>query len=187
MVDVSAAAQAIPSSREPDREADIERDRLAAVDELCSELVRFMHLVKRVAHRVGPGNNGVEFAAYALLGHIVCDGPMRTTALADVVHSDPSTVSRQVAALVRHGLLERKADPVDGRASLLVATTEGLKIFEEARRQRSVLLTRVLADWPCGDLQQLNGLLERLNSDCETSEYVLNARQGAPDPARRKS
>ena len=43
-------------------------------------------------------------------------------ALAAAVHSDPSTVSRQVAALVRAGLIERQADPEDGRASVLVPT-----------------------------------------------------------------
>ena len=50
------------------------------------------------------------------------EGPLRAGALADCLQSDPSTVSRQVAALVKDGLLERRADPDDGRASLLVLT-----------------------------------------------------------------
>ena len=52
------------------------------------------------------------------------EGPHRSNALAEAVHSDPSTVSRQIAALVKVGYVERRPDPADGRACLLAATDE---------------------------------------------------------------
>ena len=51
-----------------------------------------------------------------LLVHLVKGGPQRSGALAEAVHSDPSTISRQVAHLVRLGLVERTADPEDREA-----------------------------------------------------------------------
>ena len=63
----------------------------------------------------------VERSAHIVLRFVANEGPMRATAVAEGLQSDPSTVSRQVAALVKHGLLERRADQDDGRASLLVA------------------------------------------------------------------
>ena len=94
-------------------------------------------------------------------------GPQRLTALAEAVHADPSTVSRQTAALVRHGLLERRADPADGRASLLVATPEGVRVFEDNKRLRSRMLATALGEWSVTDLAALTVLLERLNTDLE--------------------
>ena len=49
---------------------------------------------------------------------VINDGPICASALAEMVQSDPSTISRQVAALVRDGLLKRRADPIDGRARI---------------------------------------------------------------------
>ena len=69
--------------------------------------------------------DGVEWAAYGLLFQLVNDGPQRSSALAETACVDPSTVSRQVAQLVKAGLVERQSDPEDGRASLLVATERG--------------------------------------------------------------
>ena len=64
-------------------------------------------------------------AAHVLLFPLCRLGPLRQGALADLVHADPSTVSRHVAALVEQGLVRRVADESDGRASRLVVTDEG--------------------------------------------------------------
>ncbi|MFC7655700.1 MarR family winged helix-turn-helix transcriptional regulator [Pseudonocardia benzenivorans] len=89
--------------------------------------MRLVRLIERAyaLHQI-EHPDGVERATYVLLVHLVKDGPYRSRALADAVHSDPSTVSRQVAHLVRLGLVERVTDPDDGRAVLLVATDEGV-------------------------------------------------------------
>src|SRR3954452_21611677 len=78
---------------------------------------------KARARMIAAAEHDVEWSAYLLLRCIANSGaPMRAAELADTLRSDPSTVSRQVAALVRAGYLERRADPADGRASLLVVT-----------------------------------------------------------------
>jgi DNA-binding MarR family transcriptional regulator len=145
-------------------------DDLDVADELGVQLVRFVRLINKAKSQVAKqGPDGIERAAYAILFHLIHDGPQRTSRLADALHAEISTISRQSSSLVQHGLVERQADPEDGRACLLAPTTEGLRVFEENRRQRNKWLAEVLADWPEEDRQNLNRLLDRLNSGIETS------------------
>jgi DNA-binding MarR family transcriptional regulator len=149
-------------------------DRLAAAADLGSQCTRFLRLVRKVgASLTFQRNDGIESAAYAVLACSVVAGPRRLTALAEMVHADPSTVSRQTAALVKHGLLERRADPADGRASLLVATSKGRQVFEDNKRLRSRILAKALGDWTIADLAALTVLLDRLNSDLESGVDTL--------------
>jgi DNA-binding MarR family transcriptional regulator len=83
------------------------------------------------------------------------------------VHSDPSTISRQVAQLVRLGFVERTADPEDGRATLLAATDEGRRVFEENRRIRNERIAEMLADWSVADRRNLAELLDRFSTAFE--------------------
>jgi len=141
--------------------------RAAAVGELINELTGFIRQMKRGMVRISATTrrDGVEYAAFGLLAHLVTEGPKRTTALAESVHADPSTVSRQTAALVRHGLLERRPDPEDGRASILAATPDGERVFHEHRTEHCVRMADILAGWPVADVQRLTNLLTRLNRD----------------------
>lgn len=148
---------------------------LANADELGRQLVRFMRLITRAKSQVAKhGPDGIERAAYALLFCLVQDGPQRTSKLAESLHSDISTISRQSSSLVQHGLVERTADPEDGRACLLAVTDEGMRVFEENRRQRNHWLARVVADWPEEDRATLNALFDRLNTGIEdTAPYLV--------------
>ncbi|GAA5163674.1 MULTISPECIES: MarR family winged helix-turn-helix transcriptional regulator [Amycolatopsis] len=143
---------------------------LDVADELGVQLVRFVRLINKAKSQVAKqGPDGIERAAYAILFHLIHDGPQRTSKLAEALHAEISTISRQSSSLVQHGLVERQSDPEDGRACLLAPTAEGLRVFEENRRQRNRWLADVLADWPEEDRQTLNRLLDRLNSGIETS------------------
>ncbi|HEU0089499.1 MAG TPA: MarR family transcriptional regulator [Pseudonocardiaceae bacterium] len=140
----------------------------ADVDALADQLVRLARRFERARAEVAtrcPG--GVERAAYVLLAHLVADGPQRLSALADAVHSDPSTVSRQVTQLVQMGLVQRHPDPQDGRAAQLSATEAGRQAFAEHRRIRNQHTAAVVSGWPARDVHQLVGLLDKLNTDFE--------------------
>ena len=116
----------------------ISTEELRTADEVGSQLVRLVRLIERVqAQYQAEHPDAVDRATYLLLVHLVKDGAHRAGALAEAVHSDPSTVSRQVAHLVQLGLVERVADPADGRATLLVATAEGRRVFDENRQLRN--------------------------------------------------
>ncbi len=150
-------------------------DRWLVSDKLGHQMMRLIRLVERAkTTKVAP--DGVERAAYVLLARLVLEGPRRSNALAEAVHSDPSTVSRQVAGLVRAGLVERRSDPDDGRASLLAATEEGLRVFQANRDRRNHDLSAITEHWPETDRRTLVDLLDRLTTDLEQHHATTHHR-----------
>lgn len=150
-------------------------EELATADAVSCELIRLVRLMDRAhAQYQAQCPDAVERATYHLLVELVRRGPRRAGALADAVHSDPSTVSRQVAHLVRLGFVERTADPDDGRATLLAATAEGRRVFEENRRLRIGRVAEMLAGWDPEERRTFAGLLARFATDFEN--HKLRAR-----------
>jgi DNA-binding MarR family transcriptional regulator len=155
----------------------ISTEELRTADEVGGQLVRLVRLIERVqAQYQAEHTDAVDRATYLLLVHLVKDGAHRAGALAEAVHSDPSTVSRQVAHLVQLGLVERVADPADGRATLLVATAEGRRVFDENRQLRNRSLAAMMSDWPEADRQAFARLLTRFTDSFECHK----ARTGPP-------
>lgn len=102
------------------------------------------------------------------------DGQRRRAAdLAEELCADPSTVSRQVAQLVKEGLLERQADPDDGRASLLVLTDRGRRRRDRLRRDSTALFAGVTAAWSDADRRTLADLLHRYVEDLESQRESI--------------
>ena len=136
-----------------------------AVHDLSDAMLRMQRsllgLKAQVAAERSAMGDPVEWAAYGLLFHLVTSGPRRTSALAEAVHVDPSTVSRQVAQLVKAGLVERLADPEDGRASLLRATSQGLDVHADRVRHRHQLMTGLLSQWSSSDVAELTRLIDQ--------------------------
>jgi DNA-binding MarR family transcriptional regulator len=144
-------------------------EELRTADEIGSQLVRLVRLIERVqAQYQAEHADAVDRATYLLLVHLVKDGARRAGALAESVHSDPSTVSRQVAHLVQLGLVERVADPADGRATLLVATDEGRRVFDENRQLRNRGIATLMSGWPDDDRQAFVQLLTRFTDSFES-------------------
>lgn len=104
-------------------------------------------------------------SARSLLHVVNAMGPMRQSAVAEVLHTDPSTISRHVAELVADGLVERTADPADGRASLLGLTAEGTERVTAMRADRDASVAGALGDWSTEDIEVLGRGLERFAHD----------------------
>jgi DNA-binding MarR family transcriptional regulator len=140
-------------------------DQVARRDEvrtLSDQLPRFMRLVHALKNQVASDR---DRAALVLLHPLTRLGPLRQGALAELVHADPSTVSRHVAVLVERGLVRRVADESDGRASRLVVTDDGRAALEALRRERESHLERVTAGWSAADLASFTTLFGRLLDD----------------------
>ncbi len=125
----------------------------------------------------------VEWSAHVLLKCVATEGPVRASSVAECLHSDPSTVSRQVAGLVKDGLLERRADPVDGRASLLVTTARAADVLAEHDRIKMQHFAQMLEDWSEDDLRRFSEMLARFTHDFETASYGMRP-GGFAAPAR---
>lgn len=159
---------------------------LTLSDEL-SRLMRVIHALKNQAAAAAGPDVARERAAHVLLFPLSRLGPLRQGALAELVHADPSTISRHVTVLVDAGLVRRVADAHDGRASQLVITTAGDAVVEDLRREREVLFETVTGHWPAEDLTRFGQLLHRFVDDLTDSLPTLAAAAQADrprDPAR---
>ena len=140
--------------------ADSSTDRVADVATLAEQLPRMMRVLHGLKSQLG--TDARDRAALVLLFPLARLGPLRQTSLAELVHADPSTVSRHVAALVEQGLVRRVADESDGRATRLVVTDAGHGALDDLRRERESHLRAVTADWTAADLAALTSLFGRL-------------------------
>ncbi|WP_016907450.1 MarR family transcriptional regulator [Streptomyces xiaopingdaonensis] len=109
----------------------------------------------------------LEPAAYGLLVRLEASGSQRATALAWYFGVGKGTISRQLAALERLGLVRRRPDPLDGRAALLELTEEGGARVARVRRVRRSEYARRLGSWERGEIAELARLLHRLNAEGE--------------------
>ncbi|WP_448626551.1 MarR family winged helix-turn-helix transcriptional regulator [Geodermatophilus sp. URMC 64] len=121
----------------------------------------------RLAAEVHPDLDG---AAYGLLALLQDAGPLRASDLVARLGLDKSTVSRQVSALVSLGLVDRAADPEDGRAQVLSPSPEGAARMAKIRDARRARWEADLAHWPPNDVATLGELLGRLNRLGEARE-----------------
>jgi DNA-binding MarR family transcriptional regulator len=142
----------------------LDRDSVRSLSEQVVRLQRaFGSMRQQLAANRSTSGEGVEWAAYGLLFQLVTNGPRRSSVLAEAACVDPSTVSRQVAQLVKAGLVARQSDPEDGRASLLVATDQGRAAFAAKMEHRAQMFDHVLAGWTPQDVDTLARLLARFN------------------------
>ena len=142
----------------------ISPDSVGALSEQVLRIQRaFASMRQQLAAAGSTSGDGVEWAAYRLLFQLVQDGPQRSSALAETACVDPSTVSRQVAQLVKAGLVERQSDPGDGRAALLVSTDRGRAAYAAKQEHRQRMFARVLEGWSVDDVDALTALLTRFN------------------------
>jgi DNA-binding MarR family transcriptional regulator len=135
-------------------------------------------------HNAAPGEG--DGLLSHLLFQVLRDGPLRASELAETSQADPSTVSRQVATLVSRGLLERRADSHDGRATLLHATADGVAYRERLIGSRNAHFNELLSDWSDADQRRFAALLARFLDDfARYRETWLADIASAPSEPRR--
>jgi DNA-binding MarR family transcriptional regulator len=93
-------------------------------------------------------------------------GPATPSALARLEQISPQSMGATLAALESRGLIERHADPADGRRSVMSVTEAGRQVLGDRRNARTEQLARALsAGFTRPELEQLIAvapLLERL-------------------------
>jgi DNA-binding MarR family transcriptional regulator len=148
---------------------------LDAAADLSLTLVRVMKLFQGMRQHAPRLHSAVDATAYPMLFNLHA-GPKRVSELADCVHSDVSTVSRQTTALVGHGLAEKLTDPADGRALVITLTAEGTALIERIKEQRARWFQEMLADWSPEDMAGFTAYLERFGDALETSRARVTQR-----------
>jgi DNA-binding MarR family transcriptional regulator len=147
----------------------------AAVETIQREMTVFARRARATAARMHPE---LSLVSYTLLGHLEESGGCRATDLAAHYALDKSTVSRQVTALERDGLIERRQDPDDHRVQLLHLTEAGRRILAQVTESRREAFRERLAGWPQEDLERFADCLLRYNAGVAAAPFGSAAESG---------
>ena len=104
----------------------------------------------------------------AALATIERHGPLTPSELADIERVKRPTATRIAAALEKDGLIERAADPTDGRACLLSTSREGKALIKRVRSRKNAYISRrlrKLGDEDVETLERAAEVLERMLED----------------------
>ena len=104
----------------------------------------------------------------AALATVDKHGPLTPSELADREQVQRPTATRIVGRLADTGLVQRTADPADGRVSLVSTTQKGRALLRRLRQRKNAYLARRLRDLEPSEVATLDraaeileGLLER--------------------------
>jgi DNA-binding MarR family transcriptional regulator len=102
-----------------------------------------------------PNRKDLSASATLVLNRVNQEGPMRLTALAAAEDTSQPAMTQLVQRMERQGLLERLADPDDGRAALVAVSETGLDLWQRRTDGRRERLTNLLAELSSDDAQTL--------------------------------
>lgn len=107
--------------------------------------------------------SGLSFAELRLLVPLYdAETGRRPTDLAHELHLTASGVTRALLPLEKRGIVERRRDPADARASLALLTPAGRNLVGEALVQADERATRLLRRLSVGQAKQLSRLLDEI-------------------------
>jgi DNA-binding MarR family transcriptional regulator len=114
----------------------------------ASDAVRLAMAVSRLRSRIrtesGVRSTGIPISQLAVLARIIDEGPTTAAALAAGEHVTQQAIAQSLATLKERGLVEKQADPGDGRKSLVTATAAGRELRESITASREEWLTQAV-------------------------------------------
>lgn len=116
------------------------------------------HLYARLTEGLG---EAVDDLTYPVLSGLARTGPLSAADLGREIGLDRTTVTRRADRLEAAGLVERRPDPADGRATLLTPTSRGRDAVAATRRRLAAAIEDSLASWPEGDARTFARWLRR--------------------------
>lgn len=139
-------------------------DHEAAIDTLEHALTVLWRRARSNSHKVARQvHPDMEPAAYGLLLLLQRSESMRLTEIAASIGIGKPSVSRQIVMLENLGLVQKHADPKDGRAQAISLTEDGARALARTQAARKELFRTLLEGWEDQELLQLGSLLTKLN------------------------
>ncbi len=111
------------------------------------EIVGVINRPERDVEMIRQSGITLERALFPLLVEIDRFRPIGVVELAERVGRDYTTVSRQVARLVKLRLVERRVAPSDRRIRLISPSARGRTVASKIARAREALARSVFASW----------------------------------------
>jgi DNA-binding MarR family transcriptional regulator len=136
--------------------------RASALTDDLSFLLARANAIALAAGNAALSGHGLKARSYSVLSLAAGDARPSQRELAEFLRLDPSQVVSLVDDLQTRGLVERRPDPADRRANVVVATDAGRSLATAARESARAAEERVHAQLSSDDRQTLTGLLRAL-------------------------
>jgi DNA-binding MarR family transcriptional regulator len=131
-------------------------------DDSLPELFRLVNWRLRALARSSLEPWDITPAQSRALGVLLRGGPLRLSDLAERLRIVPRSTTEVVDALEAAGLAERRPDPADRRATLVVLTPRGTEVGESARAARAAGAARFFDTLTPADRADLARILKTL-------------------------
>ncbi len=164
-----------PASPPPDPVAD------PVAEPLHRHALRLLRLLRRE-----DAATGVSAARLSALSVLVFGGPCSLGALAAAEQVSAPTMSRLVHELESDGLLRRRADPDDARATRLEATPAAVRLLHRGRARRLGALSSGLGALSPADRRSVESALPALGRLVAILAEAPGARPKNPRSGRRR-
>ena len=136
-------------------------EQLRQLHDAVLDVVGFINRPDRDETLIQEAGIRLDRALFPLLVLTERMGPIGVVDLAGRVGRDHSTVSRQVARLVEHGLVQKRPNATDGRQRELHATEAGHAMARRIDAARERLARNALSGWSRGEVADLTKSLRR--------------------------
>lgn len=131
--------------------------------DLADAFFAVAHALKRsVNARVQP--TGLSLARLRVLFQLAASDGIRLGELSTCVDVAPRTMTTTIEAMARDGLVTRRPDPNDGRATMVFITEAGRRSFAEGRRLQATAIADVFASLGADQQAALADALDRLGA-----------------------
>jgi DNA-binding MarR family transcriptional regulator len=145
-----------------------------AAEDLADTFFAVAHALKRIVNaRVQ--HTGLSMARLRVLYHLISGESVRMGELSACVDVAPRTMTSTVDAMERDGLVQRRPDPTDGRATVVSITDEGSRIYHEGMRLQALAVADLFDGLDAGQRTALVEILDRLGAS-------VAAATGTPEP-----
>ncbi|MDL9935255.1 MarR family winged helix-turn-helix transcriptional regulator [Gordonia sp. ABSL1-1] len=115
--------------------------------------------IRARTHAIDPA---LDPSCYPLIALLARRGHLRMSELAAELGLEKSTVTRQIDAVVRLGLVDRHPDPDDARARIVSLSEAGRQRFGDVVTSAVADWRTRLSRWNPDDIRTLTALLHRL-------------------------
>lgn len=117
----------------------------------------------------GPAAADLSPTDAALLEYLTKNGPLRLSDLAVQWDVNKSTMNPHIGRLEAKGLIDRRPDPADRRATLLSTSAAGLELQHRIGTAGAAAFDEILSSWPLEDREALGSMLIRFANELSTA------------------
>ncbi|MCU1468751.1 MAG: winged helix-turn-helix transcriptional regulator [Actinomycetia bacterium] len=135
-----------------------------ALDLVETEMAVLARTLERL-HRRSEIYRDLDRASYLIARTLETTGPVSINGLANALGLDATTVTRQVATMEQARLIVRRADPNDGRVSMISLSQHGRRLMRAVQLARKERIATLLRDWTDDERRDLGRLLARFNEE----------------------